>query len=141
MKGQPILKETDQKRKRLPKLSTIRDKCDKLLTPIIKVLFPRCLLCGNETEVAHHHVHKSKSTRLRYHISNLINLCHKCHLKLHHNESYWASKIVEKRGIKWFQEIDKLKNEIVKADVHYYINNYQILSEYYEDAKQGILEL
>lgn len=113
--------------KKLPKLKTIRDKADALLTPIIKRLYPRCLLCSRATEVAHHHVHKSKSTRLRYELGNLIPLCHSCHYKLHQNESYWASKVVEIKGLQWFQEIDRLKNEIVKADVHYFIRHHEIL--------------
>jgi 5-methylcytosine-specific restriction endonuclease McrA len=90
--------------------------CDKLLTPLVKKLSPKCLLCGNPTQVAHHHVHKSKSLVLRYDLRNLIPLCNGCHFKLHYNESYWASKIVEKKGLKWFKELDKKKNEIIKPD-------------------------
>jgi len=101
-------------------VKSVRNQCDKLLTPLIKKMFPRCLLCGKDTEVAHHHVHKSKSTRLRYEPDNLIPLCNSCHLALHMNESYHASRIVEKRGLEWFRELEKKKNEIVKADVYYY---------------------
>jgi hypothetical protein len=114
---------------KLPKVTTMRTKCDRLLTPIIKKLHPYCLLCGHSTEVAHHHVHKSKSTRLRYELDNLINLCTMCHLKLHHNESFWASKIVEIKGIEWFKRIAKLGQKTVKADVHYYIQNYERLKK------------
>lgn len=115
--------------KKLPKISTVRNKCDSLLTPIIKFLYPNCLLCGRQTEVAHHHVHKSKSTRLRYELDNLINLCTSCHCKLHQNESYWASKIVDIKGMDWFKKIDKLGQEIVKADVHWFILQHERLSE------------
>lgn len=87
-------------------------QCDNLLSPIVKKLSPKCLLCGGQTQVAHHHVHKSKSLRLRYHLPNLINLCNGCHLKLHYNESYWASKIVEIKGMEWFKELDRLKEEL-----------------------------
>ena len=111
-----------------PKASTLRNKADALLTPIIKAKFPRCLLCPNDTQVAHHHVHKSQSTRLRYHLDNLIPLCNPCHFKLHHNESYWAGKIIEIRGMDWFKELDRLKNEIVKADRFYYQAAYERLS-------------
>lgn len=98
----------------------IRNQADALLTPIIKVMYPTCLLCPNKTEVAHHHVHKSKSTRLRYEMDNLIPLCHKCHLRLHMNESYEASRIVSIYGLEWFKNLEKKKNEIVKADVIWY---------------------
>lgn len=87
--------------------------CDKLLSPIIIKLHPKCLLCGGQTQVAHHHVHKSKSLALRYDLDNLINLCHSCHFKLHFNESYWASKIVEIKGMDWFQDLDKRKNKLM----------------------------
>lgn len=120
-------KELTQVKVKLPKIKTVRTKADNLLTPIIKAMFPKCLLCGKPTEVAHHHVHKSKSTRLRYEIDNLVNLCHSCHQKLHHNESFWASKIVEIRGIEWFKRISKIGQEIVKADVHFYIGHYERL--------------
>lgn len=116
--------------KKLPSIKTVRTKCDNQLTPIIKRLYPYCLLCNQATEVAHHHVHKSKSTRLRYEISNLVNLCNSCHLKLHMNESYWASVIVEKRGLEWFRGLQKVKDEIVKADVHYYLRNLERLKKY-----------
>ena len=110
-----------------PSKKTLRNKADALLTPIIINLYPNCLLCGSRTEVGHHHVHKSKSTALRYYLSNLIPLCISCHFKLHQNESYWAGKIIEIKGLAWFQELDRKKNEIVKADVHYYLAQYEKL--------------
>jgi hypothetical protein len=105
-----------------PKLTVkkVRNQADALLTPIVKTLNPKCLLCPNPTQVAHHHVHKSKSTRLRHELDNLIPLCNACHLKLHWDESYWASVIVEIKGLAWFARLDRMKNEIVKADVLYY---------------------
>jgi hypothetical protein len=89
-------------------------KCDSLLTPIIKKLFPHCLLCGGQTEVAHHHCHKSKSLTLRYDFENLIPLCGKCHMKLHWNESYWASIIVKIKGLKWVAYLEKKKQKTLR---------------------------
>lgn len=92
-------------------------QCDKLLTPIVKMMHPVCLLhghvegCNYYTEVAHHHVHKSKSLILRYNFDNLINLCHHCHLMLHFNESFWASKIVQIKGLEWFEKLEKEKKQ------------------------------
>lgn len=80
-----------------------------------------------ETQVAHHHIHKSKSSVLRYNIDNLIPLCSSCHLKLHYNESYWASKVVEVRGLEWFHKLDKAKDEIVKTNLQFYKDNYERL--------------
>ena len=112
-----------------PTVKTMRNKCDALLTPIIKKMYPKCLLCGHDTQVAHHHVHKSQSTRLRYEIDNLIPLCNSCHLALHMNESYHASRIVEMRGVEWFRKLDRMKHEIVKADVYFYLLNYERLKK------------
>ena len=91
-------------------------KCDALLSPLVKKLHPKCLLCGTDTQVAHHFVHKSKSGVLRYHLPNLINLCNGCHFKLHHNESYWAGKIIEIKGLRWFKSLEKKKYETYKPD-------------------------
>ena len=91
--------------------------CDKLLSPVIKKLHPVCLFyghnkeCTKDTQVAHHHCHKSKSLILRYDLKNLINLCNHCHLMLHWNESFWASKVVEIKGLSWFRYIEKTKNK------------------------------
>ena len=81
--------------------------CDDLLSPIIKKLFPQCMLCGKPTTTAHHFIHKSKSLTLRYNFKNLIPLCSGCHFKLHQNEGYWSAKIVVIRGIKWFKKLEK----------------------------------
>lgn len=97
-----------------------RNKADNLLTPVIKKLYPTCLLCGSETQVAHHHVHKSKSNALRYDLDNLIPLCGHCHVVLHHNESYWASKIVAIKGIDWFKGLEERGRKIVKTDKAFY---------------------
>lgn len=125
-----------KKRKKLPAIKTLRNKTDALLTPIIKKKYPKCMLCpfmtparGSETQVAHHHVHKSKSTALRYELDNLIPLCNPCHQALHHNESYWASVIVKMKGIEWFNGLEVKKNAIIKVDRFFYQENYNRLKE------------
>lgn len=114
---------------RKPTKKSLQTKCDALLTPIIKLLFPTCLLCGRPTEVAHHHVHKSKSLRLRYELDNLINLCNSCHYSLHQNESYHASRIVEIKGLDWFRKLNIIKNEIVKWGIPFYENKLKELQQ------------
>jgi 5-methylcytosine-specific restriction endonuclease McrA len=109
--------------------SRLQKKCDNLLTPIVAKENPYCLLCGQPTQVAHHHVHKSKSNRLRHDLKNLINLCHKCHMALHHNESYYASRIISIKGTKWNEYILKAKRESVKTGKAYYQNIYEKLTK------------
>jgi 5-methylcytosine-specific restriction endonuclease McrA len=109
------VKRTPIRKKSKSTTSKLQSKCDKLLSPIVIKQNPVCIFyglkgaenCTYYTQVAHHHVHKSKSSRLRYEIDNLVNLCNHCHLMLHHNESYWASKVVELRGIEWFKNLEK----------------------------------
>jgi hypothetical protein len=111
--------------------------CDKLLSPIVKKLNPTCLFwgrvqgCTKDTQVAHHHCHKSKSLILRYDIKNLVNFCNHCHLMLHWNESYWASKVVEIKGLAWFRYIEKTKNKELRYPD--YDNIYQKLSKLLND--------
>ena len=136
LRKEPVNARRVAKQAKKPTLKTLRNKCDKFLTPIIISMYPNCLLCPftervcSKTQVAHHHVHKSKSSRLRYYIPNLIPLCHQCHLMLHNNESFWASKIVEIKGIEWFQGLEKKKNEIVKVDRFFYERHLKELEDF-----------
>jgi 5-methylcytosine-specific restriction endonuclease McrA len=107
-----------------PSIKTLRNKTDSLLTPWMKKKHKKCLLCSAPVQVAHHHVHKSQSSRLRYEEDNLVWLCGKCHCALHNNESYYASKIVATRGLEWFARLEKMKREIVKTDRSFYEENY-----------------
>lgn len=122
----------------LPKIKTVRNKADKLLTPIITTQHPECFLRGSEncnfhSQVAHHHIKKSRSTPLRYDLDNLIPLCHACHLMLHQNESKWVTRLIELKGLEWSQtliERDRAAN--IKADVHFYMENFDRLKEIHD---------
>lgn len=128
-------KKQRKQRSKLPKISTMRNKADALLTPIIKMMYPTCLLCPQPTQVAHHHIHKSQSSAVRYHIPNLINLCNHCHVVLHNNESFWASKVVQIKGIEWFNALEITKNTPVKTDIHFYISHYERLKAIYDEEE------
>ena len=114
---------------RKPTIKSLRKKADDLLSPLVIKLYPSCLLCGRPTEVAHHHCHKSKSNSCRYYLPNLINLCCSCHFALHKNESLYASRIVAIKGLEWFKDIEKKKQEYVKTDIYFYLGNYERLSK------------
>lgn len=124
-------------RTKLPTVKSMRNKCDKLLTPIIKAQHPECFLkgsknCNFHSQVAHHHIKKSRSSALRYDLENLIPLCNSCHLMLHQNESKWVLELIERKGIEWAQSL-KEKDVMVKTDVHFYIENYGRLKEIYDE--------
>jgi len=122
------------KRTKLPQLSTMRNKCDKLLTPIIKEMYPVCMFNGYEkctytTNVAHHHFKKAESNACRYYIPNLIGLCTFCHSRLHHHEIIWSGRVVAVKGLDWLEDLERQKKVEVKVDVHWYIENYERLSK------------
>ena len=134
LKAKKPLKSTTGAKKRkskLPAPKTMRNKCDKLLTPIIKAQYPECFLkaaehCNFYTQVAHHHIKKSRSSALRYDLDNLIPLCNACHLMLHQNESKWVHELIERKGIEWARELRE-RDVMVKTDVHFYIENHERL--------------
>lgn len=116
------------------KLTTARNKCDALLTPIIKKIHPRCESCGRPTEVAHHWKEKSISSILRYDIRNLIPLCHSCHAKIHNRFGNSvtgaydvADIIIKKRGIEWKNTLDRDARDTQKVNLGYYKETYERL--------------
>lgn len=117
------------KRTRLPTVKSVRNRCDALLTPIIKLMYPTCLLTGAPTEVAHHHVKKSESNALRYYLPNLIPLTHKAHIALHSHETLYSSKIVAIKGLDWWHDLEREKRREMKCDVHYYLAEEKRLKE------------
>jgi 5-methylcytosine-specific restriction endonuclease McrA len=129
-------KPTKKKKPKLKTLKTLRNRNDKLLTPLVKKRDEMCLLCPyanpprcNPTQVAHHHVHKSQSSALRYEMDNLINLCNPCHMMLHNNESYWASVIVKLKGLDWFEDLERKKHVIQKVNRQWYEDYYKKLTK------------
>ena len=119
-----------RKYKKKTPLQTLQGKCDALLTPIIKKMHPNCLLCGGETQVAHHHMKKSTSASCRYYIPNLINLCTPCHCKLHADEILWTGRVVEIKGLDWLADLEEKKKETAKISQTYYKEHLEILQTY-----------
>lgn len=129
--------------KRDPK-KTLRNKCDKKLTPIVKRVCPNCESCGSKTEVAHHWIEKSRSSYLRYDTRNLIPLCHSCHSKIHNRfgnsvvGGLDVSDIIrKKRGEDWHQSMRKEANKIVKTDIQWYEKNLANLEKAEDEIRGG----
>ena len=122
---------------KLPKIKTIRTKCDNLLTPITIAKHPQCFLrgaknCAGVSQVGHHHIRKSNSSNLRYDLDNLIPLCTPCHMALHQNETRWTPRLIQIKGTEWHEELVRKGQVMVKTDVHFYIKHYERLKEIYE---------
>ncbi len=109
-------------------------QCDDLLTPIIKLMHPECMLCGQPTQVAHHFIKKSVSSNLRYNLKNLCNLCNSCHFKLHFNdEGLWNGKIALIKGKKWLKYLEDNKKQHTTQKYDYNV--------IYEDLKSKLEKL
>lgn len=122
------------KRVKLPKISTVRNRCDALLTPIIQKLHPLCLLCGAPTEVGHHFFFKSQSRRLQHELENIIPLCTKCHGTLHRfKTNIYTGDIIQKKGTEWYGKLSKMRQEYLKADVHHYLKTFERLQDIYRN--------
>lgn len=119
-------------RSKLPTLKKLRDLCDRLLTPIIKKMYPVSIFSGQPTEVAHHHIKKSESNACRYYLPNLVPLTNAEHQRLHARESYWSSKVVEHYGMDWWKDLDAKKKEYTKVDRLYYVTNLARLQEIHD---------
>ena len=112
------------------------NKADKLLTPIVRKLTPKCEACGNDTQVAHHWIEKSRSNYLRYDLRNLIALCQSCHTKIHNRFGNSvtgcldvADIIIQKRGKKWKKQLDKDSAILIKRDVYWATEHYERLKQ------------
>ena len=120
------------KRPKLPTVKSMRNKCDALLTPIIKKMYPKCVFTGEETQVAHHAIKKSTSSALRYYLPNLIPLTHYAHLRLHSDEILWTGRLIEIKGMDWWKDLMQKKEVYTKCDVHHYIAEYARLKELHD---------
>lgn len=127
----PILRERDKpKKERKKSIKSVRNACDALLTPILKITTPRCEGCGRDTEVAHHWIEKSRSLNLRYDFRNLVALCHSCHAKIHNRFGNSvvgglnvAMVIIKKRGEEWKETMDSEGRKEVRGNVAYFESN------------------
>ena len=128
LKKVSLNKKAGKKRNKLPTVKSMRNKCDALLTPIIKKMYPYCVFTGQPTEVAHHAIKKSTSSALRYYLPNLIPLTHKSHMRLHSDEILWTGRLIALKGLDWWSDLEEKKNVYTKCDVHFYIEQHKRLT-------------
>ena len=96
------------------RLNKLRDKADRALQDHYRATYEGtpCESCGRPFQVMHHYVEKSQSAGLRFEPKNLIFLCHACHFRHHRTgDSMIMGEVIRKRGMKWLNEIRRLKYE------------------------------
>jgi len=98
------------------KISTLRNKADKLSQELFVKLNPICEGCGQPTSCGHHFWPKSMSSSLRYNFKNWVAVCQGCHFR-HHNGCPELHQIVlANRGQDWYDDLLEEKNKYVKVD-------------------------
>jgi hypothetical protein len=102
-------------------IGKLRSACDALMQKKGKELFPKSLLSGLSTQVMHHFFPKSVSSFHRYNWSNLIPLTNGEHMRLHQSgDPQYEQKIIEIKGKKWYNELEKHKRDYTKINKAYY---------------------
>lgn len=123
------MKKTKLKQRSPTKLAVLRRQCDRALQEEGRRRYKVCEVCGKPMSCLHHFFPKSVSSRLRYEWDNLIPICVGCHF-LHHstfNPSVHAT-VIKKRGVEWYDNLAKLKEEIIKVNVAYYEEQLETLT-------------
>jgi len=116
--------------KKLPALSTLRNKADKALQEKGRELFKTCEVCGKPCQVMHHIFPKSVSSALRYVLDNIAHLCNACHMR-HHlaGDPVIQETIIRNHGgNKWFENLRIRSRQYQKVDRFYYMEAIERLS-------------
>lgn len=102
------------------KISTLRNKADRLLQEWVRQTYKVCECCGMPLSCGHHFFNKASSSALRYSKNNIIPICARCHLRHHNGDPRPHATVLMKRGEKWYKDLLKEKTKIIKANVGYY---------------------
>lgn len=103
------------------KISYYRNKADKTMQEWGRNEYDSCEVCGRQMSCLHHFFPKSTASALRYEPDNLIPICNTCHYQ-HHTKSdpRIHATIIENRGIEWYQNLKRKKEQIIKPNKSYY---------------------
>ena len=120
--------------KKKPKLSTLRNKADRLYQELGRKMYSNCF-CGKPYSCLHHHHTKGRSSALRYEIKNGVPICQGCHTQ-HHQASdvdiefRYKLYMKEKWGENWEIELRQQRfASDIKTNVEWYKANIEMLEE------------
>jgi hypothetical protein len=115
-------------------LKSLRNRNDKLLTPLAKKICEKCMGCGSDAQVGHHWIEKSRSSNLRYNMENIIALCNSCHAKIHNRFGAnimgsfdITERIISIKGIDWKERMEVMGRKIIKVNRQYYEHWHKVL--------------
>lgn len=103
-----------EKPKKTVSKKTLRNKADKLLQEIGRIVYgdKGCLVCEGEYSCLHHFKYKSQSTALRYDLENCIPICASCHHKIHNGrDDFVAARIGIIMGDDWIRRLEEKKRD------------------------------
>lgn len=107
--------------KRRSEMGKLQAQCDKKMQILGKLLYPKSLISGKPTQVMHHFVPKSVSSRLRYDWDNLIPLTNAEHCRLHQSpDPDIEMQIVAKKPKGWYESLQIKRQEYQKVNKAYY---------------------
>ena len=126
--------KTLKKTLKKPKISTLRNKCDKLYQTLGRLMYKECF-CGKPLSCLHHYYLKSTSSALRYEIKNGVPICVGDHLRHHAANDpdiiFHMKLFMEQQwGENWETELrqQRIANQYVKTDASWYLANIEILN-------------
>lgn len=117
------IKKTKPKKK-LPKISTLRNKLDKLFNAYIRMRDGKCILCGSKEKLqCSHYYGKRGSPILRWAQINAYAMCSKCHYLHHHGkEPDYALWMLQKYGKAKLVYLQSLSKNVANFNRAYYNN-------------------
>ena len=115
----------------MKKISTLRNKSDKLMQEYYRKQSLFCEGCGKPAVCMHHFFTKSTSSALRYYEPNLIAVCAGCHLAHHNGDPRLHAAVMQKRQLGWYSSLLIEKQRIIRINKGYY----QKIIEKYDNNK------
>lgn len=124
--------------KRSATLKRLRNKADALIQEVTRLEFPNCEVCAKPTQAGHHFFTKAASAELRYDRDNLVAVCNGCHLKHHKGHPEIHAKVMQERGVEWYEGLLSRKSTIRTRNVAYYESVIARLEARLETVMEGV---
>ena len=105
----------------MPKISYYQKKADKEFQKWFVKNYPKSEVSGLPTDVGHHFFPKSVASALRYEPKNMIPLTGGEHFRHHNGDPRIHAIVIQRRGMKWYKDLEKEKVKIIKPSKSYYL--------------------